>query len=195
MTSIELRWPTEPSEGLYAGLHRVAAAVAAGGGAVGWLTPPGAQESRGWVDSILALVEEGDAALCVALVDGTVQATGHWRRNPAAVFRHRASVNKVMVHPDARGSGLGRAVTAALVDDAAGAGIETLELAVRGNNHLAIAIYEDLGFERWGLLPNAIEVGTLRFDEVVMYRKLARPDGVVWWGSEAGGPGSSPAPA
>jgi ribosomal protein S18 acetylase RimI-like enzyme len=132
--------------------------------------------------------------LCVASVDGVVQATGHWRRDPSAFAAHRAEVTKVMAHPDARGLGLGRLVTAAVIDHAADAGIETLHLGVRGNNHLAVAIYEDLGFVEWGRLPDVVEVGRLRFDDVRMVLKFPQPPGVVWWGSRPGGPGGSPRP-
>jgi ribosomal protein S18 acetylase RimI-like enzyme len=170
VTAIDLRWPDGPSEQLYAELHRVVHAVAAGQGAVGWLNPPSEEETCRWVDSILVDVAADDAALCVASVGGVVQGTGAWKRDPAAVFPHRAEVNKIMVHPDARGLGLSRMITQAVVDHDVASGLETLDLGVRGNNHL------------------------VRFDEVRMHKKLAKPAGVVWRGSEPGGPGSSPAP-
>jgi len=97
-----------------------------------------------------------------------------------------------MAHPQARGRGLGAVVTSALIDSCAAAGIETVQLGVRGNNHLAIELYEDLGFRVWGRLPNVIEVGDDRFDDVRMSLELGRPAHVVMHGSVASGPGSSP---
>ena len=191
---IDLQWPAAGSETLYRQLHRVVRAVAVGGGAVGWLVPPDRSGSQAWVDSVLRAVDAGDAALCVAVVDGQAEACGCWRRDTAVIFRHRAEVTKIMAHPDARGLGLGRMVTVAVVDHARRAGFETLHLGVRGNNHLAIALYEDLGFVECGRIPDVIEVGDLRFDEVRMYTKLPRPPGVVWCGTDESGPGGSPRP-
>ena len=64
-------------------------------------------------------------------------------------------------------------MTRELIASAAAAGIETLVLGVRGNNHLAIQLYEELGFVEWGRLPDVIEVGDERFDDVRMYLKLS----------------------
>lgn len=192
---IELDWPEKSTPGLHRDMHRVAHAVSSLGGAIGWPVPPEPEETAAWLDTVMAEVAAGDAALCVARVDGVVQGSGSWRRDPAPVFRHSADITKIMAHPDARGLGLGRLITSALVDHSDYAGIETLRLGVRGNNHLAIAIYEQVGFVEWGRLPNVIEVGDLRFDDVRMYRRAPRPPHVVWRGSDTGGPGSSPRPA
>lgn len=191
----ELWWPEKATVDLYRGLHRIVHAVAAEGGAVGWLAAPDEEESAAWVDSIMERVAAGDGAMCVALVDGVAQATGSWLRERSPVFRYTAEVTKIMAHPEARGLGLGRLVTAAVADHAEAAGIETLRLGVRGNNHLAIAIYEELGFREWGRIPNVIAVGDMRFDEIKMYRQAPKPPGVVWMGSQPEGPGASPRPA
>lgn len=190
--SVELRWPTTATRQLRADLHRVLHAVVARGGAVGYAVPPTRAETDAWLDEILTLVAAGDAALAVAVLDGRVAATGLWRRGPKPIFAHYADLQKVMAHPAARGRGLGRAVTEALVDDARKAGIETLALGVRGNNHGAIELYEQLGFREWGRLPNVIEVGAERYDDVRMYLDLGRAPDVVLRGSTVGGAGSSP---
>lgn len=83
-------------------------------------------------------------------------------------------------------------MTRALVTSAADAGIETLQLGVRGNNHLAIQLYEEAGFVEWGRLPDVIEVGDERFDDVRMYLKLNKPEHLILRGSPSTGPGSSP---
>ncbi len=62
-----------------------------------------------------------------------------------------------------------------------------MHLGVRGNNHLAIELYEDLGFTEWGRLPNVIEVGDERYDDVRMYRRLNQPAGLVFRGSAGRG--------
>lgn len=188
---IRLFWPTE-ADGIRAGVHRVLHDVVAAGGAVGYLEPPAQEQTDDWLGDLLKAVRAGDGALVLAEVDGVVQAMGTWRRERPPVFRHSAEVAKVMAHPDARGLGLGRRVVSALVDDATKAGIELLTLGVRGNNHGTIQLYEELGFRVWGRLPNRIEVGNDRFDDVKMMLSLGHPPGVRLRGSAPGGPGSSP---
>lgn len=189
---IELTWPETADEPTLAAVHRVLHAVVELGGAVGYLRPPSREETDPWVESTLAAVKDGEARLALATVDGTVEAMGLWLRSRETVFRHSAEVAKVMAHPAARGLGLGELVVSGLVEDAREAGIETLTLRVRGNNHGAIELYERLGFREWGRLPNAVEVGEWRFDQVNMCMELGRPPGVVLHGSAPGGHGSSP---
>jgi ribosomal protein S18 acetylase RimI-like enzyme len=188
----ELLWPTSADRQLRADVHRVLHAVAELGGAIGYLAPPTRHETDAWLDEVLALVGTGDAALTLAVLDGRVAGTGMWRRGPKPIFAHYADLQKVTAHPTARGRGVGRLVTAALIDDARKAGIETLALGVRGNNHGAIELYERLGFREWGRLRNVIEVGDERFDDVRMCLDLGRQPDVLLRGSTAGGPGSSP---
>jgi ribosomal protein S18 acetylase RimI-like enzyme len=161
---------------------------------VGWLGPPSQHESDAWLLPLLEEVARGDAALCVASADGVSAAFGCWRRDPGPIFAHRAQVSKVMAHPDARGLGLGELIVSSLVGRARTTGIETLRLSARGNNHLAIELYRRLGFQVWGRLPNSIEVGDLRFDEVHLYLQFDRPATVTLLGSSPEGPGFSAAP-
>jgi ribosomal protein S18 acetylase RimI-like enzyme len=188
----DLTWPETAGEPVPAAVHRVLHAVVELGGAVGYLQPPSRAETDPWVESTLAAVRNGDAHLALATVNGTVEGMGLWRRNPERVFRHSAEVGKVMAHPAARGLGLGRLIVSGLIRDARKAGIETLTLRVRGNNYGAIELYESLGFREWGRLPNVIEIGDRRFDDVNMFRELGRPPGVILHGSAPGGPGASP---
>jgi ribosomal protein S18 acetylase RimI-like enzyme len=166
--------------------------VVADGGAVGYPDPPSRAQVDEWLDDVLADVRAGDGALVLARVDGVVAAMGTWRRERPLVFRHSAVIGKVMAHPSARGLGLGRRVVSALVENAREAGIELLTLGVRGNNHGTIQLYEELGFREWGRLPNRIEVGDDRFDDVYMMLPLGFPPGVRLRGAEPGGPGSTP---
>lgn len=174
-------------------LHRVAHAVSALGGAVGWVTPPATDAVDTLLRSSLAAVAAGAGGLCAATVDGRIEAMGIWRRAEAENMRHLAELTKVMAHPGARGLGLGERITRALLEAARAAGIETVHLGVRGNNRLAIELYQRVGFQIWGRLPDVIEVGAERFDDVRMFAVLGRAEGVVLRGSAPGGPGSSPA--
>jgi ribosomal protein S18 acetylase RimI-like enzyme len=189
---IELIWPTGAGPRLRAEVHRILHDVTELGGAIGYLSPPTRAQTDAWLDGVLDAVRAGNAAFAVALVDGTAQATGLWRRRQGQVFAHSAELEKVMAHPGARGLGLGHTIVGAVLDSARAAGIETIGLGVRGNNEGAIALYERLGFREWGRVPNVIEVGDERYDDVHMFLDLGRAPGVVLRGSGPGGPGSSP---
>ncbi len=188
---IALTWPAQPTDELSVHVHRIIHAVTSLGGAVGWLQPPSRQQSDAWLLPLLDEVNGGDAALCVATVGSRAAALGCWRRDAGVIFRHRAQISKVMAAPPARGLGLGELIVSSLVGDARAKRIETLRLSVRGNNHLAIQLYERLGFTVWGRLPDAIEVGDLRFDDVHLYLQFDRPSTVRLMGSLPEGPGSS----
>jgi len=208
---VPVEFPRVADSALYAAVHRVIAAVVALGGAVGWLAVPDEAETGAWLDTQLALVQAGDGALALvragdgalALVrpdggalalardGGAVEALGVWNRFPDAVLRPNAEIRKVMVHPDARGRGLGRTVVEALTAHATEAGIEVLVLDARGNNHAALALYESLGWTRCGTIPDFIAVGDERWDRVVFSRRVNTPPGVTLHGSEPVGPGAS----
>jgi ribosomal protein S18 acetylase RimI-like enzyme len=57
-----------------------------------------------------------------------------------------AALGNVAVHPDHRGRGLGGAVTSAVCEAVAAAGVSHIGLNVRSDNRSAIACYERLGF-------------------------------------------------
>lgn len=188
---MRIDWPTAYDPALHAEVHRVVAAVVALGGAVGWPAVPDEDETRAWLDAQLALVRAGDGAFCAVRVEERVEALGVWNRFPDAVLRPNAEIRKVMVHPDARGRGLGRTVTEALTAHATEAGIEVLVLDARGNNHAAHALYESLGWTRCGTIPDFIAVGDERWDRVLFSRRVNAPAGVVLHGSVPLGPGAS----
>lgn len=188
---IELSWPTSADPQLRAGIHRVLRDVAESGGAIGYQSPPTTADTDAWLEEILIAVRSGDAALALAVVDLRLQATGLWRRRPETGYAHSADIEKVMAHPSARGLGLGRLIVTALIANARDAQLETLALSVRGNNHGAVELYEQLGFREWGRQPNVIEVGNERYDDVRMALDLGHAANIIRCGSRPGGSGSS----
>jgi ribosomal protein S18 acetylase RimI-like enzyme len=140
-----------------------------------------------WADELLA----SGGRLVVARVEGKVAALGTWSRLPAEVLAHNGEIRRVMVHRSARGLGLGRRITAALIDDARTHGIEQLLCDVRGNNHAAIALYRSLGFQEYGRLPDFLAVGPHRFDRVRLYLPLQLAPDAIRHGSRPEGPGAS----
>jgi ribosomal protein S18 acetylase RimI-like enzyme len=188
---VELCWPSQVHERLAEEIHRVVTDVVGSGGAVGWTTPPGRAATDEWLRSLLG----GGGRLVAAHVDGRLCALGTWSRLPAEVLAHNGEIRRVMVHRSARGLGLGRRVTRALIDDAREQGVEQLLCDVRGNNHAAVALYLSLGFREYGRLPDFLAVGRHRFDRVRLHLPLQMAADVIRHGSRAEGPGASLAAA
>jgi len=192
MPTTNLHWLSEADDTLRTEIHAVVHDVVAAGGAVGYHEPPTRERISTWLDTVLKQVRDNNAAFATATVDGVVRAVGLWRRGTTAVFQHRAEIQQIMAHPSARGLGLGKLVVEGLIAHARAQGIEIVMLGVRGNNHGAIELYEALGFKECGRMPNAIAVGTERWDDVWMYLPLGYPEGTTLNGAAAGGLGASP---
>lgn len=175
----------------YDGSHRdgmvdLVQSVAALGGAIGWLSIPTPEEVDGWLTSVAS------ARVAIATEGAKVLACGVWRRNEARVLERTGRVWKVMTHPEGRRRGAGRAVMELLIADARAEAIELLTLECRGNNHGAQRMYAGLGFRVTGRLPDALSIGTERFDQVLMHLDLrSGTQGLVRHGSRREGLGST----
>lgn len=88
-------------------------------------------------------------------------------RPQAQKTRHTASIWGMYVSPAARGSGLARALLDAAVA-AADPSVKSLRLSVEAENHAAIRLYEAAGFTRWALEREALKVGDVFHDEILM---------------------------
>jgi ribosomal protein S18 acetylase RimI-like enzyme len=175
--SDDLGWlPGSVDAPLLDAVHRVVEAVMRLGGAVGWVDVPDRAETAGWLAGIAAEVAAGRSRMALLELDGRVAALGRWTRYAKDTVAVNAEVLQVMVHPDARGRGLARRLVAALVEDARAKQVETLTLDVRGNNHAAMALYESLGFEVYGRLPDFVAVGDERWDRVLYRLDLRTAD-------------------
>lgn len=167
-------------------------AAAARGEALGLDTHITQAEYEKHLETLMSEVVRGDAALAVAWTqDGTLVGSAQWTRSPYPTRRVLAELDRVVVAPEARGSGIGTALVDAVAADAQAAGVEVLTLEARGNNHAAIALYERAGFRRTGVLRNVVVVGSARHDVILMSRELGRPRGVDLLGELPAGQGAS----
>ncbi|MFL6128500.1 MAG: GNAT family N-acetyltransferase [Mycobacteriales bacterium] len=196
MSDVELGWldpvaPPAPDQ-----VHRVVAAVLELGGAVGWVSVPDRAESDRWLAERVGEVAAGRSRVALVSAGGRLAGVGRWSWYASPAVAVNADIRQVMVHPEARGQGLARALVAALVDDAREHRVETLTLDVRGNNHAAMALYETFGFQVVGRLPDFVAVGAERWDRVLYRLDLRSADAPVRrHGARPVGPGASLLPA
>ena len=73
------------------------------------------------------------------------------------------------VHPEARGTGAGRALVQRILDDAIGHGATSVSLEVRPENAAALGLYRAMGFDQIGLRKNYYGRGE---DAVIMERRF-----------------------
>jgi ribosomal protein S18 acetylase RimI-like enzyme len=139
----------------------------------------------GWVQSqdraVLARHFRGvmlvpDRALFVARLDGHVVGSAQLvrppRNNEAQAFA--AQLTHAYIAPYARGFGLARRLVERVEEHAAAAGMRVLNLDVRATQTSAIALFEGLGYTRWGTHPAYARVEG-RTVEGHFYYKLLEP--------------------
>ena len=188
----ELGWLGPVDRPLLDAADEVVRAVMERGGAVGWVHVPSRAETVEWLTGLAAEVAAGRTRVALVSAGGRLQAIGRWSWYAKAAVGVNAEVLQVMVHPRARGQGLARQLVGALVADARAAGVETLTLDVRGNNHAAMALYESYGFVVSGRLPDFVAVGDERWDRVLYRLDLRSGDYPVRrHGARPVGPGAS----
>ncbi len=122
------------------------------GGGFGWVNPPGRQALERYFRGVLLVPER---ELFVARVDGRIVGSAQLvrppRNNEAQAFA--AQLMHSFIAPFARGHGLARLLTTRVEEGARALGYHVLNLDVRETQEAAIALYESLGYIRWGIHP------------------------------------------
>ena len=122
------------------------------GGGFGWVHPQARTALEIYFKGVLLVPER---ALFVGRQDGAIvgsmQLVRPPRNNEAQAFAAR--LEHSYIAPYARGHGLARLMTLQVEDAARGLGYHVLNLDVRETQEAAIALYESLGYIRWGIHP------------------------------------------
>jgi hypothetical protein len=152
------------------------AAIIEGGG-FGWVNPPGRLALERYFKGIL-LVPERDlfAVRLDGAMVGSAQLVRPPRSNEAQAFA--ATLMHAFIAPYARGSGLARMLTLRVEEAARALGYQVLNLDVRETQEAAIAMYESLGYIRWGIHPVYARVAG-RTVRGLYYFKLLQTNGKV----------------
>jgi len=140
-----------------AALCEAADAAILDGGGFGWINSPGRTGMQRYYRGVLLVPER---ELFVARKDGalvgSVQLVRPSRNNEAQAFA--CNLMHCFIAPYARSIGLGRLLVRALEDHAKSQGYHVLNLDVRETQIAAIALFEKLGFTRWGTHPSYARV-------------------------------------
>ncbi|QIM15633.1 GNAT family N-acetyltransferase [Leucobacter insecticola] len=139
--------------------------VVAHGGAIGWVTPPPAEEVEELLRGVVADSPEGNACLMAAWSGAQLLGLGYWSRYTRATNKPHVDIVKLGVDPAARGQGIGRRIMQELIQAARDNQVEVVTLDLRGDNLGGIALYESLGFTRYGVLPRFVALGEDRYDK------------------------------
>ena len=161
---VRVAGPGEPADEEIAAAAALLRDLVAGGAALGWVEPPPAGEVRALLTEVAA---DPDAVLVLASDDDGLAGLGYWRRYQRPTHRPHADVEKVAVAPSRQGRGVGRRLMTALIAEARAARVEVLTLDLRGDNERAAALYESLGFHRYGRLERFVAVGDRRWDKLL----------------------------
>jgi len=126
----------------------------ASGASIGFLASLTPAESAAYWRDVLAEVAAGMRLLLVAEGDdGTLAGMVQLALTSKANGRHRASVEKLLVHTRHRGSGLSRRLMTAVEDEARARGVTLLVLDTELDS-LADGLYPKLGYHRAGAIPD-----------------------------------------
>jgi len=127
------------------------AAIIEGGG-FGWVEPQGRTALERHFRGVLLVPER---ELFIARLDGIVVGSAQLvrppRNNEAQAFS--ATLTHAYIAPYARGHGLARLMVTRVEERAAALGHRVLNLDVRETQKTAIALFESLGYTRWGTHP------------------------------------------
>ena len=164
---------TTPSTAIQDGLIELLRDSVEGGASVGFLSPMKRETAEAYWRDVLREVESPYRVILVATTEqgevaGSVQLSLVQKENG----RHRAEVQKLLVHRRYRNRGLGRRLMDAIEREAQERGITLLVLdTIEGE--LAEQLYLKLGYVRVGEIPNYASFPDGRmWATVIFYKKL-----------------------
>ena len=103
--------------------------------------------------------------LLIGMLDGKHVGNCSLMGNLARRLKHRTSLG-IVLYLEYTGLGIGRIMIEEVCKIAKESGIEQVELEVAANNRNAISLYEKLGFEKVGTLPNNMKYADGTYTDV-----------------------------
>ena len=143
----------------------------ASGASVGFLPPLATDAARDYWEGLLADIGSGARVLLAALDDGRVVGSVQLELASKANARHRAEVQKLMVHTRSRRQGTGRRLLEAVEAAARTAGRTLLVLDTRQGD-TAEQLYARYGYIHAGVIPNFARSAEGTLDATVFFYRL-----------------------
>lgn len=144
----------------------------AGGASVGFLPPLAADEASAYWEGVSTDLTAGKRVLLAAVEQGRVIGSVQLELAGRANAAHRAEVQRLLVHRDARRRGIGRELMAALEEHARRIGRTLLVLDTREGDP-SETLYARCGYTRVGVIPRYARSASGTLDGTVyFYRHL-----------------------
>jgi len=125
-----------------------------------------------WAAWFHARTEAASHGLFVASTPDGLAGMAGIAREDSPKTRHSGFMWGVFVRPDARGRRIGRLLTEACLQWADEVDMETVRLDVNSVNVAAIRLYASCGFRVVGMMPKALKVDGVAYDELIMVREM-----------------------
>ena len=151
-------------------LADVLADCVAGGASLGFMVPYGSADALPFWGGVAASVGEGATLLFAAEREGRIVGTVQVGIRQMPNQPHRADVKKLLVMESERGRGLARALMTAAEAEAARHG-KTLLVLDTATGSPAEAVYERLGWQRAGVIPDYALYPDGRFCATTLFYK------------------------
>ncbi|TXG81947.1 MAG: GNAT family N-acetyltransferase [Thermomicrobiales bacterium] len=173
MPSIQINAMHALSETETTQLAELLVAVVEQGASVGYLPPLEIDEAAAYWRKAVA---SENVVLLVARQGTDIVGTVQLEWSPKSNARHRAEVNKLLVHPKAQRLGVGRKLMTELEIVAIQIGRTTLHLDTREGD-ASNDFYQSQGWTQAGVIPQWAESASGSLDGTVFYYKLLSPTG------------------
>jgi GNAT superfamily N-acetyltransferase len=144
------------------------------GASVSFLPPLSREKAKAFWHRAANDAGTGKRVLLAAWRDGTMVGTGMLDLATPENQPHRAEIQKILVHPSARRSGLGHQIMRTLEQSAAARGRTLLTLDTRAGD-AGEALYRAEGWHEAGRIPGyAIDAGGTPHDTLFFWKRLSR---------------------
>jgi RimJ/RimL family protein N-acetyltransferase len=130
-------------------------------------------QEKGWLREIVRGVARKEVVSVVALVDGLLVGHCDVHRRKFRDDRH-TGVFGIAILDGYRGVGIGEKMMGCVLDQAWKIGIQLVELDVFSINAAAIRLYQKMGFEKLGTIPDKIYRKGRYYDEDLMFLDLRK---------------------
>jgi GNAT superfamily N-acetyltransferase len=153
-------------------LAEILVACVDAGASVSYLPPLSVETARGYWRRVSGDVAMSKRLLLVAWVDGRMAGTVQLDLDTPPNQRHRAELTKLLVHPEFRRAGTGRALMQRAEQAARGIGRTLLTLDTRADD-AGEALYRELGWKEAGRIPGyARDAAGVLHDTVLFFKAM-----------------------